>query len=79
MVHDFSEIKYLRWTLKGVDISLKKKSKIFPKLEIPQNFFLKILKPVEHEFGNKKFLQRSIEGLQVDSHENFNVARWPFN
>ena len=30
------------------------------------NWFLGVLKPTEHEFGNKKFLRSGIEGLQVD-------------
>ena len=31
-----------------------------------QNWFLGVLKPAEHEFGNEKFLLCRIEGLQVD-------------
>ena len=31
-----------------------------------QNWYLGVLKPAEHEFGNEKFLRCRIEGLQVD-------------
>ena len=35
-----------------------------------QNWYLGVLKPAEHEFGNEKFLRCRIEGLQVDFQKN---------
>ena len=39
-----------------------------------QNWFLGVLKPAEHEFGNEKFLRCRFEGLQVDFQKKFNFA-----
>ena len=39
-----------------------------------QNWYLGVLKPAEHEFGNEKFLRCRIEGLQVDFQKKFNFA-----
>ena len=46
---------------------------IFPKNENTPKLILG-LNPTEYEFDNEKFMLCTIEGLQVDFHENLNFA-----
>ena len=71
----FFSRKNIRSTLEGVGVCLKNKIRNFSQeINIPQNWFLEILKLTQHEFDNEKFLPRRTEGLQVEFHKNFNFA-----
>ena len=72
MGHDFSEQKNPQVNPSGVGVCLKKTENFHKNIGMTQNWFLGVLKPVEHEFGNEKFLPYRIEGIQVDFQKNFN-------
>ena len=45
---------------------MKKPENFLKNIGMAQNWFLGVMKPVEHQFGNETFLRCRIEGLQVD-------------